>query len=129
MFKLGGSKPPVLPPAAAAAAAAEAATVNGAAATPPPTLPAPTDVDVKMELVEGGGRGLHSSTFQLKLFWSHLPVAPCSIDWGKPCTQRIPQNVLSLSRKVDECKPLAGGGGGESGERKVKKEKKAGVVP
>jgi len=46
---------------------------------------------------------------QPKLFWSHLPVSPCLIDWGKSCTQRIPQNVLTLSRKVDECKPLAAG--------------------
>jgi hypothetical protein len=25
---------------------------------------------------------------------------------GKSCTQHIPQNVLTLSRKVDECKSL-----------------------
>jgi hypothetical protein len=34
-------------------------------------------------------------------------VSPCLTDWGKSCTQRVPQNVLTLSRKVDECKPLA----------------------
>ena len=40
-------------------------------------------------------------------FWSHLPVFPCLIDWGeKSCTQRIPQKALTLSRNVDECKPL-----------------------
>jgi len=33
-------------------------------------------------------------------------VSGCLIDWGKSCTQRIPQNVLTLSREVDECKPL-----------------------
>jgi hypothetical protein len=43
---------------------------------------------------------------QQKPFWSHLPVCPCLIDWGKSCTRRIQQNVLTLSRKVDECKPL-----------------------
>jgi hypothetical protein len=38
----------------------------------------------------------------------HLPVSPCLIDWGESCTQCIQQNVLSLSPKVDECKPLPG---------------------
>jgi len=43
---------------------------------------------------------------QPKPLWSYLPVSPCLIDWGQSCTQRIPQNVLTLSRNVDECKPL-----------------------
>jgi len=42
-------------------------------------------------------------------FWSHLHVPPCLIDWEKSCLQRIPQSVLTLSRKVDECKPLSSG--------------------
>ena len=46
---------------------------------------------------------------QLKPCWSHLFLSPCLIDWGKSCTQRIPRNVLTLSRKVDECKPVDGG--------------------
>jgi hypothetical protein len=46
---------------------------------------------------------------QPKPFWSHLPVSPYLILGGKSCTQRIPQNVLMLSRKVDECKPLVRG--------------------
>ena len=43
-------------------------------------------------------------------FCSHLPVSPCLIDWGKtmhPNTQRIPQNVLTLSQNVDECQLTA----------------------
>jgi hypothetical protein len=45
-----------------------------------------------------------------KPFWSHLPVSPCLLDWGKMTThQRIQQNVLTLSRNLDECKPLAAG--------------------
>jgi len=57
-----------------------------------------------------GGRVLHSSTFQLNLSrFGPVILSPCLIDWGKPCTKRIPQNVLTLTRKVNECKPLFGG--------------------
>jgi hypothetical protein len=47
------------------------------------------------------GRGLHSSTFQLNLSRLLSPI--------HQRTHRIPQNVLTLSREVDECKPLAWG--------------------
>ena len=55
-----------------------------------------------------GNQGLTLVHFsaQPKPFWSHFVVSSCLIDWGKSCTQRIPQNVLTLSRKVDEGKPL-----------------------
>jgi len=43
---------------------------------------------------------------QRKPFWSHLPVFPCLVDWGKSCTQLIQQTVLTLSRKVDVSEPL-----------------------
>ena len=43
---------------------------------------------------------------QPKRFWSNPPVSPCITDWEKSCTQRILQTVLTLSRKVDEFKPL-----------------------
>ena len=43
-------------------------------------------------------RGLHSSTFQLNLS-RLLSLTP-------PTVKGTPQNVLTLSRKVDECKPL-----------------------
>jgi len=36
-------------------------------------------------------------------------VSTCRKDWGKSCTRRIPQNVLTVSRKVHECKPLDSG--------------------
>ena len=55
----------------------------------------------------GGGRGLHSSTFQLNL----SRFGHCQAE----TTERLPQKVLPLSRKVDECKPL---GGGYEGARK-----------
>jgi hypothetical protein len=56
----------------------------------------------------GAGQGLKlvQLSAQPKPIWSHLPVSPSLTDWGKSCTQRIPQNVLTLSRKVDVCKPL-----------------------
>ena len=49
------------------------------------------------------GRGLHSSKFQLNLsrFVSLTPTTDPN--------QRIPQKMLTLSRKVDECKPLLTG--------------------
>jgi len=62
------------------------------------------------------GRGSHSSTLQLNLsrFGHTSPcLSPCLIDWGKSCTQCIPQNVHPLSRQVDECKPLLLGVGAE----------------
>ena len=57
------------------------------------------------------GRGLHSSTFHLNLGRSgHTsPCPPVQYTDGKPCAQRIPRNVLTLSRNVDECKPLVRG--------------------
>jgi hypothetical protein len=56
---------------------------------------------------EAQGLTLVHFSAQPKPFLSHRPVSPCVIDWGKSCTRRIPQNVLMLSRKVDECKPSA----------------------
>jgi len=56
-------------------------------------------------LAEPPFRGLHSSTFQLNLSrFGTPPRVPLS--GGKLRTRRIQQNVLTLSRKVDECKPL-----------------------
>jgi len=56
------------------------------------------------------GRGLHSSNFQLNVSRFGLTSpCPCIIDWGKSCAQRIPLNVLMLSKIVDECTPLAVG--------------------
>jgi len=41
------------------------------------------------------------------LYSSHLPASPCLIDLGEHHARNvIPQNVLTLSRKVDECAPL-----------------------
>jgi len=64
----------------------------------------------------GQGPTLVHFSAQPKPFFSHLPVSPCLIDWGKSCTQRIASNVHMLSRKVDECKPLARGGRGQGGQ-------------
>jgi hypothetical protein len=63
------------------------------------------------------GRGLHSSTFQLKL--STVPATKCILNTpyypltphkeplNNPYMQPpIPQQALTLSREVDECKPL-----------------------
>ena len=47
---------------------------------------------------KGGGRSLHSSTFQLNL--SRFPLTTRGVSHNK---------ALTLSRKVDECKPLGGG--------------------
>jgi hypothetical protein len=58
---------------------------------------------------------------QPKPFRSHLPVSPCLIDWGKSCAQRIPQNVLTLSRIVDKCRPQGGGGGGGRGVERIQR--------
>jgi len=54
------------------------------------------------------GRGLHSSTFQLNLsrFGHTFLCTPVYQTGGKSCDQRIPQNVLTLSQKVDESQPL-----------------------
>ena len=57
------------------------------------------------ELKRQGLTLVHSSA-QPKPFWSHLPVSPCLLDWGEIMHQ---QNVLTLNRKVDECKSLWGG--------------------
>ena len=80
---------------------------DGALAAPPV---AAGDVVLFSEAV-AHGRGLHSPTFQLNLSrCGHTsPCPPVSYTGGKSCTQRIPQNVLTLSRNVDECKPLAQG--------------------
>jgi len=43
---------------------------------------------------------------QLKPCWSRLSLPPCLIDWGKVMHPTYPQNMLTLSQKVDECKPL-----------------------
>jgi hypothetical protein len=45
-------------------------------------------------------------TAQPEPFWTHLPVSPCLIDWGKIMHPTYPTNVLTLSEIVDECKPL-----------------------
>jgi len=39
-------------------------------------------------------------------FWSHLPVSPCLIDKLQIMHPTYQQNVLTLSRKVDECQPM-----------------------
>ena len=54
-----------------------------------------------------GGRGLHSSAFQLNLsrFGHTFPCPPVQWTGWKSCTHRISQNMLTLSRKADECKP------------------------
>jgi hypothetical protein len=86
---------------------------------------------VRVARVPTGGRGCHSPPFHLDLRrYGQSPVlCPvcdelCSIYLLKvphqPCdtlltTQRIPQEVLTLSLKVDECKPLAGGVDGVAG--------------
>jgi len=65
------------------------------------------------------GRGLHSSTFQLKLsrFWQKLhprhplisPDTPYTPPRQPQILPPVPQQALKLSRKVDECKPLLSG--------------------
>jgi hypothetical protein len=50
------------------------------------------------------GRGFHSSTSQLNL---SVPVTELH-----ETTQCIPQDVLTLSREVDECQPLMSGASG-----------------
>jgi len=46
---------------------------------------------------------------QPKPCWSHLCLSPCLIDWGKIMHPTYPQNVLTLSQIVGECKPLPAG--------------------
>jgi len=63
------------------------------------------------------GMGLHSFTYQLNLsrvLHTKRPYTPPNTPLTR-ATQPlrappIPQKALKLSRKVDECKPLAGGG-------------------
>ena len=59
----------------------------------------------------GGGRGLHSSTFHLNLIRLVAPPrVPLFNRLGENLAPNvIPQNVLTLSRKVDECELLGGG--------------------
>jgi hypothetical protein len=57
----------------------------------------------------GQGLTLVHFSAQPEPFWSHLHVSPCLTDRGESCTQRIPQNVLTSSRKVEECEPLTRG--------------------
>jgi len=54
------------------------------------------------------GLTLVQCSAQLKPFRSHLPVSHSLIDRGEIMRLGMPQNVLTLSRKVDECKPLPG---------------------
>ena len=73
-----------------------------------------------------GGRGLHSSTSQLNLscfcHQTHpeyplvtpsYPLLPPDTSYTPPKqpldSPPIPQKAITLSRKVDECKPLDGG--------------------
>ena len=75
-------------------------------------------------LTAGGDKGAGPYTRPLSSPTSAVLVTPLRVPLsdrlgGKSCTQRIPQNVLTLSRKVDDCKPLQGGagGGGDDGGR------------
>ena len=68
------------------------------------------------------GRDLHSSTVQLNLshFWHKMhpihPLIPPNTPYTPPTqplnAPPVPQEALTLSRKVDECKPLPAGGTG-----------------
>ena len=58
------------------------------------------------DLPRGQGLTLVHFSAQPKPFWSHPPLSPCLIDWGKIMQPTYPTNVLTLSREVDECKPL-----------------------
>jgi len=64
------------------------------------------------------GRGLHSSTFQLNLSrfqheiyprYLQYPLPPANPPSTTPNVPPIPHKALTLSRKVDECKPLSTG--------------------
>jgi len=57
----------------------------------------------------GQGLTLVHFSAQPKPFWSHLPVSPCLIDWGNIMHPTYPTQCATLSRKVDDCKPLAWG--------------------
>jgi hypothetical protein len=67
----------------------------------------------------GRGRGLHSPTFWLNLSrfrYKIHPEPPLKVPDTSQTSPRqplsappIPQRALTLSRKVDECKPLGGG--------------------
>ena len=54
----------------------------------------------------GAGAYTRPCSAQPKPLWSNLPRPSVSQFGGKSCTQHIPQNVLTLSRHLDECKPL-----------------------
>ena len=48
------------------------------------------------------GRGLHSSTFQLKLSrFGHLLVLPCLMDWGTTMHQTYPTNCAYVEPKSE----------------------------
>ena len=70
---------------------------------------------------------------QPKPFWSHLPVSPCLIEWGKIMHPTYPpQKMLTSSRKVDECKHLSSGcpgGGGAGGVREEGRGQGLTLVP
>jgi len=60
-----------------------------------------------------GGRGLHSSTSQLNLSrFGHTSRVPLSNRLGESHAANVCTKItkmLTLSRRVDECKPLSGG--------------------
>jgi len=53
-----------------------------------------------------GGRGSHSCSSQLNL------SCLCRYEITTQTTERVPEKALTSSRKVEECKPLGGGGRG-----------------
>jgi len=55
-------------------------------------------VDYKMTAKMFAGRGLHFSA-QPKPFWSHLPVSPCLIDWGKIMHPTYPTKCAYIEPK------------------------------